>query len=379
MSTGQTADGRHLRGGASINVSGEMLDDSTGVPDPGSEHDLAARLLFGYSHENVDRKLKAAIGNLGKITQDLEPWCTLAAEGRPNGLPGPFSNDLAPWLFDGHPAGAGMLFHVTVPRRTGPGFPDRRAPGPDGSEELADSDRIVSIPAARGERPAHERVLQALRAAWGDSVLARLPGDAWLRSGFLEQHCRLFHRRPSIWHTWDGRKGDGPHALVSCHKLTETGGGSPRLPESLTCSCLRDWIGRRHNGAKDGEFDAGDRLAATLELHVLKGEPPFEPFVRRKPLEDHPTGRDPGINGGVRLNVRPFMARNIPGARKGAGISRLKPTVHWKKGRGRESVREQSRFPWFWRSGTFMGERPNDLRCAVAERKAARDRARDWK
>ena len=32
------------------------------------------------------------------------------------------------------------------------------------------TDGIVCIPAIRGERPAHERVLQMLQAAWGDDL-----------------------------------------------------------------------------------------------------------------------------------------------------------------------------------------------------------------
>ena len=37
--------------------------------------------------------------------------------------------------------------------------------------------------------------------------------DDWLRDGFFEQHCELFHQRPFVWHIWDGRR-DGFHALA---------------------------------------------------------------------------------------------------------------------------------------------------------------------
>ena len=33
---------------------------------------------------------------------------------------------------------------------------------------FADEDGIVCIPSVRGERPAHERLLQLLQAAWGN-------------------------------------------------------------------------------------------------------------------------------------------------------------------------------------------------------------------
>ena len=108
----------------------------------------------------------------------------------------------------------------------------------------ADKDGVVCIPAVRGERPAAERLLDLLRAAyspflappsqggvsgeWSDAILHKLltdaggkpgtPLDEWLRDRFFEQHCKLFHQRPFIWHIWDGRK-DGFSCLVNYHKL----------------------------------------------------------------------------------------------------------------------------------------------------------------
>ena len=85
---------------------------------------------------------------------------------------------------------------------------------------------------------------------WNDGILAKLLADAgratlddWLRNGFFEQHCKLFHHRPFIWHIWDGRKGDGFHALVNYHRAGRgTDGKGRRLLESLTYSYLGDWI-----------------------------------------------------------------------------------------------------------------------------------------
>ena len=45
--------------------------------------------------------------------------------------------------------------------------------------------------------------------------------DDWLRNRFFDEHCKLFHHRPFVWHIWDGRKRDGFHALVNYHKLAE--------------------------------------------------------------------------------------------------------------------------------------------------------------
>ena len=62
--------------------------------------------------------------------------------------------------------------------------------------------------------------------------------ENWLRDGFFDQHCKLFHQRPFIWHVWDGRRG-GFSALINYHKLDR------RQLEKLTYTYLRDWIKRR--------------------------------------------------------------------------------------------------------------------------------------
>ena len=124
------------------------------------------------------------------------------------------------------------------------------------------------------------------------------------------------------------------------------------------------------------------RLAA-----ILDGEPPFDIFVRWKPIQEQPVGWEPDINDGVRLNIRPFMADDIRGGKKGAGILRTKPNIHWRKDRGKETFREQESFPWFWScpgTGTraeradfrggrdFDGNRWNDLHYTNAAKQAAR-------
>ncbi len=268
----------------------------------------------------------------------------------------------------------------------------------------ADEDGIVCIPSVRGEPPAWERLLRLLAAAfgeaWNDSVLRTILAEAgrstlddWLRNRFFDQHCKLFRQRPFIWHLWDGRR-DGFHALVNYHKLAEGGDRGRRCLESLTYSYLGDWINRQQDGVKRGEGGAEGRLVAALQLQerlvaILQGEPPFDIFVRWKPIQEQPIGWEPDINDGVRLNIRPFMADDIPGGRKGAGILRTKPNIHWRKDRGKEPLREQESFPWFWScpsDGTraertdfrygrdFDGNRWNDLHYTNAAKRAARTR-----
>ena len=98
-------------------------------------------------------------------------------------------------------------------------------------------------------------------------------------------------------------------------------------------------------------------------------------FVRWKPIEAQPIGCEPDFNGSVRLNLRPFMASDLPAGKKGTGILHANPNVHWRKDRAREPFREQERFPGFWRGGEFTGERMNDVHLAICEKSTIRQRA----
>lgn len=377
---------------------------------------------FRTEVRKLTQKVNTTPGTLNKVHFDQAHWRSIAEQSFPNGLPKPYSNDPTQWIFHGHPYGSvvwdeqqkklgqdplrtdATVLNIAVARLLGYHWPVEN----DSAMELADEarawvektkalypfddDGIVCLPSVRGEPAAHERLLHLLEAAWGDGwndgVLSKLLTDAgsnslddWLRNAFFEQHCKLFQHRPFIWHIWDGRKRDGFHALVNYHKLAEGDGKGRRLLESLTYSYLGDWIGRQHDGVKRGEGGAEDRLPAALELQkrlvaILEGEPPFDLFVRWKPIEEQPLGWEPDINDGVRLNIRPFMAQDIPGGKTGAGILRAKPNIHWKKDRGKEPVREQSQHPWFWQDGKFTGERVNDVHLTLAEKRAAREATR---
>jgi len=95
-------------------------------------------------------------------------------------------------------------------------------------------------------------------------------------------------------------------------------------------------------------------------------------FVRWKPIEEQPIGWEPDINDGVRLNIRPFMAQDIPGGRKGAGILRWKPNIKWNKDRGKDVASA----PWF---PLFKGDRINDHHLSLEEKRNARAEARGRK
>ena len=241
------------------------------------------------------------------------------------------------------------------PRQTGSSFPDCPKLGPDGLESFADTDGIVCLSATKGEAPAAERLRSLLAAALGPFDLRTLLAttgsksatlEAWLRDEFFDQHCALFHHRPFIWHIWDGNKS-GFSALVNYHQLTHA-----KL-ETLTYSYLGDWIRRQQTGVDAGEAGSDSRLADAKQLQarlklILTGEPPFDIFVRWKPLSKQAVGWHPDLNDGVRMNIRPFLALDISGGKKGAGILRSKPNIKWEKDRGKEPVRDKKEFPWFW-------------------------------
>lgn len=314
----------------------------------------------------IDKALSVTESSMTKVPFDLVHWQKIAAQKYPHGLPKPHSNDPTQWLFNGHPKSSDQQLQVAVarllgykwPRQTGSSFPACPALKPDGLEKLEDKDGIVCIPSVRGEPPAADRLLEMLTAC---GIKPDRDLDDWLRNEFFEEHCTLFHYRPFIWHIWDGRKRDGFHALLNYHKLAETKGR--KVLESLTHSYLNDWITRQKDGVKRGEGGAEERLAAAQELKtrleaILEGEPPFDIFVRWKPLAKQPIGWEPDINDGVRLNIRPFLASDIPGGKKGAGILRWKPNIKWDKDRGKEPHRPKADFPWFW----FCDEKTTDFK-----------------
>ena len=391
---------------------GTKFDCNVAILIPHKEQDVPAIWRYCSSqeyHTNV-RKLNAKLSvtnaTLAKVPYDSTKWSDAIEDHLVADLYGTSTIDPAQWAFHGHPMEAKSSLQVAVARLLGYRWPAENDPDMELADEarawiekttalhpFADEDGIVCIPSVRGERPAHERLLQLLQAAWdddwSDGILAKLLTEAgssslddWLRNRFFEEHCKLFHQRPFVWHIWDGRKRDGFHALVNYHKLAEGGEKGRRLLESLTYSYLGDWISRQQDGVRRGEGGAEDRLAAARELHkrlvaILAGEPPCDLFIRWKPFKEQPIGWEPDINDGVRLNIRPFMAEDLPQGKKGAGVLRAAPNIHWKKGHGKEPMRDKEQFPWFWNNGNFTGDRVNNVYCTRAEKHAARDRAED--
>jgi hypothetical protein len=365
---------------------GEIYSQAAGVIVPADEANVPA--LWEYTSsgqftndlQSLDARLAVTIGSVPRVPFDLGHWQKVAAEKYPHGLPKPFSSDPTQWLFNGHPAGADQPLHVAVarllgyqwPRQTGSSFTDCPALVPDGLETLADEDGIVCLPAVRTEESASDRLIDLLRKAygkgWSDSLLHKLLIDAgcksdatlddWLQNQFFEQHFKLFHHRPFIWHIWDGRK-DGFSALVNCHKLNH------KTLENLTYSYLGDWITAQSKSNKPGadlRLGAAQELQGKLKL-ILEGDSDFDIFVRWKPLNEQAIGWHPDLNDGVRMNIRPFIE---------ADILRKKPNIKWTKDRGKEPQRDKAEFPWFWDGNSFTGDRLNDIHLTIAEKHKAR-------
>ena len=78
------------------------------------------------------------------------------------------------------------------------------------------------------------------------------------------------------------------------------------------------------------------------------------------------------MNDGVRLNIRPFLASDLPNGRTGSGILRWKPNVKWDKDRGKEPRRPKEEYPWFWNGNDFTGDRVNDIHLTSEQKQKAR-------
>ncbi|WP_231570684.1 BREX-1 system adenine-specific DNA-methyltransferase PglX [Thauera sp. SWB20] len=377
---------------------GEVFENVAFVLIPKDVADLPAIWAFCSSSEFssavrlVNQSLCVDPGYYEMADFDLAHWQQVAAERYPNGLPKPYSDDPTQWLFHGYPQPATDPLQVAVARLLGYRWPAETDADMELADEArewiaqtdklaahADDDGIVCLPAVRGEKPAHERLLALLIDAWETvtpgswkaSTLDRLLAEAdcagkslevWLREKFFEQHARRFHHRPFIWHVWDGLK-DGFGALVNYHKL------DARNLERLIHTYLGDWIRIQEAGVASGIDGAPQRLAAAQALKkkleaILEGEAPFDVFVRWKPLAEQPIGWNPDVNDGVRLNIRPWMTAGVLRHNKGPKLN-----IKWDKDRGKDVESA----PWF---AVFKGDRINDHHLALAEKRAARDAGR---
>lgn len=375
---------------------GNFFNQTTAAIIPHDESLLPAVMAFCSSEEytaavrEVDRRICVANAALGRVPFDVARWELEATRQFPQGLPELYSEDPTQWLFHGHPRASSDPLQVAVARLVGYAWPaelddsinisDTAQQWVERCKSLAihaDDEGIVCLQPVRGEKPAYERLLALLidawegveSGSWKPAILEKLLADAecggkvlevWLRDKFFEQHARRFNHSPFVWHVWDGLK-DGFAALVNYHRLDD------RNLERLIHTYLGDWIRQQEADVRDRVDGAQTRLAAAQDLKrrlelILEGEPPYDIFVRSKPLVAQPIGWDPDLNDGVRLNIRPFMTAEVLRHNK-----RPRLNITWDKDRGKD-VENAS---WF---KAFGGDRINDHHLTVSDKKAARER-----
>ncbi|PAR53235.1 restriction endonuclease subunit M [Vibrio metoecus] len=414
---------------ASLPVSiycGYLYDDNTYTIIANTEEGQKAFANYCFSDRfrqdlrKFNQKLNVTRGIVEQLPFDFESWSEVGSKQYPNGLPKPYTNDPAQWIFHGHPCGSVVwdedkkwtaiaekrtddtVLQVAVARLLGYRWPAELDEEMELADEmrhwltksedlltLQDDDGIVCLPALRGETAAATRLEAMLQAAyeedWSSKVMSDLLAsvgsknlETWLRDKFFEQHCKLFQHRPFIWQIWDGMK-DGFSVLVNYHKLNYQG------LERLIYTYLGDWIRTQEHGVKEDLDGAEERLTAARNLKatleaILKGDAVtgksgLDIFVRWKPLHEQPMGWNPDLNDGVRLNIRPFMQAPdvVPtGKSKGAGILRVKPNIKWTKDRGTDVESA----PWYLlglKYGEREGARINEHHISLADKQAARD------
>lgn len=339
---------------------GAMTDQNVAVLVPKNDASLGA--IWAYCSSNnfaedvreLDDSIKVTNATLGKVTFNPADWQPVAGLAAP--VPAPFSPEPSQWLFDGTVPNSSHPLQVAVSRLLGYRWPDQN---PDELDQFADRDGITALQALPGEPDLATRLRELLAAAYGinwSSTLERtlVTGaggrngrlEDWLRDTFFAQHVKIFDNRPFLWHVWDGRK-DGFSAIINYHKLDR------RTLEKLTFTSLGAWIDRQKHEARAERAGADVRLAAAEDLQrrlklILEGAPPYDIYVRWKPMAKQPIGWEPDLDDGVRLNIRPFAT---------AGVLRSKINVHWKKDRG---------------TNPDGSERFNDLHPTLDERRAAR-------
>jgi len=362
---------------------GNIFDKNGGTLIPKDQSHLPALFCYTISDSfrvevrKIDQKLYVTVKTFEKVPFDLDYWQKVASEKYPNGLPNPYSDDPTQWLFHGHPIKTDNPLQVALARISGYRWPAESDTEMELADEarqlieavksfdyLSDDDGIFCIPSVNAEQAGADRLRSYLQqvfgSEWNNQTINQLLAkevassanlEEWLRKEFFIQHCKVFQNRPFIWHIWDGRN-DGFSALVNYHKLNKDN------LSKLIYAYLGDWIRMCEAKKKSGESGAEGLLSAALKLKekleaILKGEAPYDIFVRWKPLDQQSIGWDPDLNDGVRLNIRPFIE---------ADVLRKKPNIKWGIDRGKNP------------SNSHWGEvRDNDKHLSLETKRQARE------
>lgn len=322
---------------------------------------------FESAVRRLDQKLNVTNRTLVEVSFDLAHWQKVAdkqaaASAPPRDPSG--KNACRQWGFQGFGAPE-HAEHIHLCRYLGMRWPT----------ENTSSDAAVSAHAPwyllLHDAPyAHK---ENIVASWLDALAHDALGDhalraafeqkdadarrAWLRDQFFKEHCTLFLQLPFVWQIWDGEP-DGFSMLVRYHRLTHTG-----LREVI--SEVTAWMAYLSADIADAATrkDIDRRRTAAHKLHarltqILNGTPPYDLHIRWKSPAEQPKAWTLDLNDGIRVHLRPFLMEPSL-SRKGHGVLRHRPSVHFRKDRGYEPADN----PWAAQNladGLHAGARVND-------------------
>ena len=87
---------------------------------------------------------------------------------------------------------------------------------------------------------------------------------------------------------------------MNYHKLAGPNGEGRKTLEKLIYTSLGDWISRQQAEVAVERMEPKPGSRPLLHLHselekILKGEPPYDIFIRWKPLHEQPIGWEPDL------------------------------------------------------------------------------------
>lgn len=211
----------------------------------------------------------------------------------------------------------------------------------------ADEDGVVPFAPLSGETSLLDRVHRELAGLFSEQDVNRLEVEivnelrrdvrgyqrtesirAWLESVYFAYHAALYKKRPVIWHV-ASRRGSVPFAfgaLCHCHKFDAN-----RMAK-LRASYLRDAIEtfRRESALAGREGRAEDRIELQARLEEAQaldeklqavqegcfdgpegGDRDYRILTPWKAAQHRPTGWNPDIDDGVKVNIAPLQRAGV--------------------------------------------------------------------
>ena len=211
----------------------------------------------------------------------------------------------------------------------------------------ADDDGIVPFAARAGETSLLDRVHQELAALFPEQDVNQVEVEIanelkrkvtgckpaasigeWLENVYVEYHATLYKKRPIVWHV-SSSQGSAPFAFgVLCHYHRFDANRMAKLRSSYLRdaietfrreAALADREGRAENRiemqARLEEAQALDRkLQAVQEGHregSAGGDRDYRILTPWKSVEERPTGWDPDIDDGIKINIAPLQKAGV--------------------------------------------------------------------